>query len=175
MQAVADTSALIYPAKNQEFTRILKKLFQTIYIPPSVHQESIIKGKELGKQDALLLEKMVAEGFLILKPLDESGRKIKEKLLKTKGLGNGEIEVISLAKQLNIKKVLIDDQLASKAARALGLKPIPITYTLILATGKGIINLKEGLKILHQTINEGYHLSAEDYIAIKNKMDKTQE
>ena len=174
MQTVADTSALIYTAKNQEFTQILKKIFQNIYIPPSVHQESIIKGKELGKQDALILEKMIEEDFLILKPLNKYGKEIKEKIQKTKGLGNGEIEAISLAKQMNIEKILIDDQLASKTAKALGLKPIPITYILILATRKGIINLKEGLKILHQTINEGYHLSAEDYIAIKNKMEKTQ-
>lgn len=172
LQAVADTSALIYPAKNSEFIRILKKLFNNIYIPPSVHDESIVRGKELGKQDALLLERLVEEGFLVKKPLDDIGGKIKEKLSKTRGLGGGEIEVISLAKQLGIDKILIDDKLASEAARVLELKPIPITYLLILAAGKGIINFTDGLKILHQMIAEGYRLSAEDYIAIKNKMEK---
>lgn len=174
MQAVADTSALIYPA-NLEFIRILKKLFKTIYIPPTVHQESIVRGKELGKQDALLLERLVEEGFLIIKPLNDQGRKIKGELLKTRGLGSGETEVISLAKQLDIDKVLIDDKLASEAARVLGLKPIPIIYILILAAGKGIVKSTEGLKILHQIISEGYRLSAEDYIAVRNKMEKASE
>lgn len=175
MQAVADTSALIYPAKNLKFIQILKKLFKTIYVPPSAHRESIVRGKELGKQDAFLLERLVDEGFLIIRPLDASGRKLKERLLKTKGLGSGEIDAISLAKQLGIDKVLIDDKFASEAARVLGLKPIPITYVLILATGNGMINPAEGLEILHQIINEGYHLSAEDYIAIKTKMELARE
>ncbi len=171
MQVVADTSALIYPAKNPGFIRLLKKLFKTIYLPPSVHQVSIVRGRELGKQDALLLERLVEEGFLVIKPLNDAGKKIKKKL-KSTGLGKGEIEAISLAKQLGIDKVLIDDRLASEAARILELKPIPITYLLILATGNSVINLQEGLKILHQIISDGYRLSAHDYIAIKTKMEK---
>ncbi len=170
MQAVADTSALIYPAKNLEFIRVLKKLFSGIYIPPAVHKESIVRGKELGKQDALLLEGLVEEGFLIIKPLDDLGRKTKERLSKT-GLGDGEIEAISLAKQLGLDRILIDDKLASEAARILELKPLPTTYILILAVGKGMINFTEGLKILDHVISEGYRLSAEDYIAIKNKIE----
>ncbi len=172
LQIVADTSALIYPAKNPEFIRILKKIFKTIYIPPAVHQESIERGKELGKQDALLLEKLVEEGFLIIKPLDAAGVKIKEKLSRNRALGRGEIEVISLAKQMSFDRVLIDDKLASEAARALELKAVPITYVLILSIGREIISYTEGLKILHQIISEGYRLSAEDYIAIKNKMER---
>lgn len=175
MQIVADTSALIYPAKNLEFIRILKKIFKIIYIPPAVHQESIVRGKELGKQDALLLEKLVEEGFLIIRTLDGAGVKIKDKLSKNKALGSGEIEVISLAKQMGFDKVLIDDKLASEAARVLELKAVPITYVLILAIGKEIISYPEGLKILHQIISEGYRISAEDYIAIKNKMERASE
>ena len=87
-------------------------------------------------------------------------------------MGSGETEVISLAKQLGTEKVLIDDRLASEAARVLGLKPIPITYVLILAAGKGMINLEVGLEMLHQIISEGYHLNAEDYITVKTKMEK---
>lgn len=82
---MADTSALIYPAKSAEFVQILKKLFKAIYFPPSVHHENIVRGRELGKQDALLLERLVEEGFLVVKPLDDSGRKIKERLIKISG------------------------------------------------------------------------------------------
>lgn len=171
---IADTSALIYPAKNLEFIRIFKKLFKTIYLPPSVYQESIVRGKEMGKRDAFLLERLVEEGFLLIKSLDDVGEKIKG-TLKSMGLGSGEIEVISLAKQLDIDSVLIDDRLASDAAKILELRPIPITYVLILATGKGIIDFKEGLKILHQMIGDGYRLGAEDYIAIKTKMEMVSE
>ena len=174
MDVIADTSALIYPAKNPSFTRILKQLFKAIYIPPSVHEEAITHGKELGKQDAVKLEKLSEEGFLILKPLENTAENIKKDLQKTGNLGNGEIEAISLAKQLRIERILIDDKLASEAARIHGLKPIPTTYILIMAIGKGIINLKIGLEILNQMISDGYHLSAEDYVAVKTTMEKVR-
>lgn len=172
MLAVADTSALIHPAKNSEFIGILKKIFDKIYLPPSVYNESIVRGKERGKRDALLLEGLMEEGFLIQKPLNDVGRRIKEKLSKMRGLGDGEIEAISLARQLDMDNILIDDKLASEAARVLGLKPIPITYVLILAVGRGIIKLTEGLEMLDQMIGAGYRLSAEDYMAIRNKMEE---
>lgn len=52
------------------------------------------------------------------------------------------------------------------------MKPVPITYVLIMAVGKKEISFAQGLKILDGIIREGYRLSAEDYIAIKAEMEK---
>ncbi|MFQ6052552.1 MAG: hypothetical protein ACE5K4_12805 [Candidatus Hydrothermarchaeota archaeon] len=64
----------------------------------------------------------------------------------------------------------MDDQLASKAARVYELKPIPITYLLILSVRKKIIDAEEGLNILDGMIERGYRLSAEDYVSIKKRL-----
>ncbi len=172
MRVVADASALIHSAKDPRFVKILKTLIEKIYIPPAVYQESVARGKEAGKKDVLVLENLLEGGFLILKDLDETGKKIKRGLVKDKDLGEGEMEVVSLARQLGIKRVLMDDQLASEAARILELEPMPITYILILGVGKKVLALREGLELLNRLTEKGYRLSAEDYLAIREKMER---
>ena len=118
MKAVADSSALIHPAKVPDFWSLLKKTFDEIRIPGAVHEE-ILKGKNFGSSDVPVIEKSIEQGWI--------------KVVKTKAkgdlpnnLGAGEREAITLAFKWRNKFdwLLIDDEIAAKTARYLGL-PVP--------------------------------------------------
>jgi len=84
-------------------------------------------------------------------------------------LGNGEREAITLAlKERNkIDWLLMDDEVAGKTARILGLQVRAISFLPIYWAGKRMTEPQKSLQMLDDLVRSGYRLRTSDYVAIK--------
>lgn len=126
MIVISDSSALI-SLLSVEKLDILGKLFETVMIPEAVYNEVFnkkVSNLDLKKTKFLQIEKVTDRKMV--------------KLLKMQ-LGYGESEVIALALEKGIDRVIIDDKQARKVADKLGLKVIGTLGILILAQEKQVI------------------------------------
>jgi len=111
-------------------TELLKQLYEEIYMPIGVKEEILIGGEEkvgvteLGKSSWLKVEEVSD----IEKP----------KLLYE--LDRGEAEVIILAKEKEIREVLIDEKVARMQAKILGLEVVGTLGLLLRAKKKGVLS-----------------------------------
>jgi len=123
---ISDSSPLI-SLLSVEKLDILGKLFETVMIPEAVYNEVFnkkVSNLDLKKTKFLQIEKVTDRKMV--------------KLLKMQ-LGYGESEVIALALEKGIDRVIIDDKQARKVADKLGLKVIGTLGILILAKEKQVI------------------------------------
>jgi predicted nucleic acid-binding protein len=162
LKAVADASSLIHPAKIPRFWRLMKQTFDEILIPEAVYQE-ILQGKEIGSPDVPVVEEEVTKGWIKV-------RKVKARLRLPENLGRGEKEATSLMRESDTDWLLIDDRVASTAARLIGVKTRSTAYLLIYWTRKGVIAPDEALELLDSLVGVGYHLSLRDYLSIKKRI-----
>ena len=113
---VSDSSSLILLAKA-DMLRETGKIFRII-IPQKVFEETVVKGKELKKEDAFRIETCVGKGIEI-HGIKESP-KVKE-LAEQLGIGKGEEEAFHLYFNKNADLLLTDDRQAIKLANLLGI------------------------------------------------------
>ena len=66
-------------------------------------------------------------------------------------LGDGEADALSLAKELGIPDVLIDERRGRKIAQREGLNPLPTLAIIELAAARGLLELRLTLEKLQQT------------------------
>ncbi len=141
---IFDSSALIQLYKA-EAIHCLPKLFDTIYIPEAVKNEC---------KDNALVEALAKPPFEIKKVAN----------LLPIGLGAGEREAISLAKELSISSIFINDKKGINKARSLNLSPLRGYRILILAKEKGLISsVKEAM---NKIIKAGDRIEDEHYVTI---------
>ena len=152
---VSNATPLIYLARVNKIS-LLKRLFGIVYVPKEVEVEVVEKGKELGKKDAYIVEKAIKEGWIkVLR-----ARKVEVPI----ELHPGEIAVLSLAKNIGLREVLVDEVPARVAARLLGLIPRGTIFILLRALKAGEINLNDFLEILNELIGQGFRLREEVYL-----------
>jgi len=157
--AVSNSTPLIYLAKIGKLD-LLKVLFGEILVPKEVWTEVVEKGKSLGRKDAYAVENAIRQGWIKVLAADRFEMPIE--------LDKGEEEALSLAKQLNLETVLIDEVSARSAARLLGLTPRGTLFVLLLALKERKIMLDEFLQALDELMEEGFRLKEEVYVqAIK--------
>jgi len=153
--AASNATPLIYLAKIGKLD-LLKELFGEILIPKEVWNEVVEKGKRLGRKDAYAVEKAIVEGWIKVVAADPFEMPIE--------LDKGEEEALSLAKQLKLETVLVDEVSARSAARLLGLTPRGTIFVLLMALKERKIELDEFLQALDQLIDEGFRLKEEVYV-----------
>ena len=152
---VSDATPLIYLAKAGRIG-LLRTVFGRVIIPEEVKVEVVDRGKQLGEADAYIIEKAINDGWikvLSAEPLETPIR-----------LEPGEVAVLSLAKKLGLKEVLVDEVSGRVAARLLDLTPRGTIFVLLRALEKKEMNLDEFLRVLNQMIDEGFRLREEVYI-----------
>jgi uncharacterized protein len=153
---VSNSTPLIYLSKIGKLD-LLKELFGEILIPKEVWTEVVVeKGKTLGRKDAYAVEHAIAQGWIKVLAADPFEMPIE--------LDKGEEEALSLAKQLNLETVLIDEVSARSAARLLGLTPRGTIFVLLMALKERKIVLDEFLQVLVQLIDEGFRLKEDVYV-----------
>jgi len=152
---VSNATPLIYLAKAGRLN-LLKRVFEKVFIPEEVKIEVVDRGKKLGKKDAYLIERAINEGWIKV-----SKSKIVEIPLE---LERGEVAALSLAKDLGIKEVLVDETSARTAARLLGLTPRGTIFPLLKALESKEIDLNEFLGLLNTLVKEGSRLKEEVYL-----------
>lgn len=113
---ISDSSSLILLAKAEILNKFLEG--KKIYITEIVELEAIEKGKEKGKADAYLLEKLKSDGKIkVKKPSKEKLNKISEWF----NLYKGEKEAVSLALELELP-LICDDKKAFNACEVMNIK-----------------------------------------------------
>jgi predicted nucleic acid-binding protein len=152
---VSNATPLIYLTKAGRID-LLEKVFGKVFIPEEVKAEVVDKGKLLGEKDAYVVEKAISEGWLEVLATED----IEVPL----SLDKGERAVLSLAKKLRLKVVLLDEVAARSAARLLDLTPRGTVFVLLKGIEKKEIDLDEFLEVLDQLIRQGFRLKEEVYL-----------
>jgi len=136
---VSDTTPLNYLVLV-EAIGVLPKLFDQVYIPPSVIQElTRTKAPPVVHAWAANPPDWVQ---IVAPPV---------RLASTGSLGDGEADAISLAKALQIVDILIDERRGTKIARREGLMPVPTLAILESAAEIGLLDFRLTLDRLLQT------------------------
>jgi predicted nucleic acid-binding protein len=154
---VSDATPLIYLAKAGKIG-LLRTVFGRVIIPEEVKVEVVDRGKQLGEADSYIVERAINDDDGWLKVLSV------EVLETPIRLEPGEAAVLSLAKKLGLREVLVDEVSARAAARLLDLTPRGTIFVLLRALEKKEMNLDEFLRVLNQMIGEGFRLREEVYI-----------
>lgn len=152
---VSNASPLIYLVKAGKLS-LLCELFGKVHIPKEVKEEPVDRGKDLGETDALIIEKGIEDGWIEVH--DAKPKNIPA------DIEEGEIAALSLAGELDARKVLVDEVSARKAARMMNIEPRGTVYVLLSALKKEKINLDEFLKTLNDLVEKGFRLKEEVYI-----------
>lgn len=143
---VSDAGPLIGLARIGKL-KILKKLFEKVYIPEAVYKELAI---ESGKEGAKILKKEVNSDWII----HEKGIIVPQKIQNILDLGESEAIVLAQKKKALL---LIDEKKGRKVAAAEGVSFTGTGALLIRAKQKGYItSVKEAL---NELINEDYRFS----------------
>ena len=157
-----DSSCIIGLSPIEKF-QLLKDLFSEIYIPNAVYQEVVVYGKDrIGAKET---EEAIQKGWL--KRIDVKDKLAVQALLPT--LGRGESEVIILGRERELDFVLIDEVLARKIAKLMGLKIVGAIGIIDLAIGRGFQLNKKAL--VDELINLGFRISKKLYNKIFSKFN----
>ena len=152
---VSNSTPLIYLSKIGEI-RLLKSIFEKVYIPKAVFEEVVVRGGELNKIGVIPLEKMIKEGFIEVKEVQEQ-----TKIIPT--LHRGEMDAISLARNMEIGVLLIDDKEGYTAAGLFRLQPLRTTALLLMLYRDGAATYEAFCDSLLRLSEEGYFMKAEVY------------
>ena len=139
MIVVSDTTPLNYLVLIHSID-VLVKLFQEVYVPPSVVAELIRpKAPEIVRAWA----QSPPDWLKIQSP--------SVRLASTFVLDDGEADALSLAKELHITDILIDERRGRNIAQQEGLIPIPTLAVLERAAAQNLLDLRTALARLQQT------------------------
>ncbi len=99
--------------------------FKEVLIPEAVLKE-ILKGRQMGSLDVPLIESVIEEGWIKVRKLKDKPKSLLDYL------GEGEKEAITLMKsEKEADWLLMDDEIASRAARLMNINVRPAVYLLI--------------------------------------------
>ncbi len=153
---ISDATPLIYLAKIEKIS-LLKSLYNTIIISSEIKNEIVDEGKRLKEQDAFLIEKEIKDGFIEV-------IKVSNYIKPVFKIDKGELSILSLAKELSIKDVLIDEKLARIAAKVEGLTPRGTLFIILKNLKLKLINFDDFLRILNSLLEAGFRLKEEVYL-----------
>jgi len=163
-EIVSDATPLIYLAKIKKLD-LLKSLYNKIIISHQVKIEIVDEGKKIKEPDAFLIGKEIDEGFIKVK-------KVKRLIKTTLKLELGELSTLSLAKELKINEVLIDETLGRTAAKLAGLVPKGTLYVLLKNLKSKKITFNDFLSILNELIESGFRLKEDIYLKVIEEAKK---
>jgi len=150
IEVVTNAGPLIYLAVTGQ-QNLLSRFYSRIVLPQAVYQEVVVQGA--GQPGADETRAAVASNRYEI--ITVSNRIAVEALLGELHLG--EAEVIVTARELGIKRVLLDDKAARRKAKAMGLDVIGTVGVLLLARQTGVsVNIKRDLDLL---VQNGFRLS----------------
>ncbi|MFQ6136945.1 MAG: DUF3368 domain-containing protein [Candidatus Hydrothermarchaeales archaeon] len=151
---VSNATPLIYLAKIRRLD--LLKIFKEVFIPEEVKYEVVERGKKFKEKDAYIVGKAIKDGWL--KVINANPVEIPIKL------ESGEMAAISLAKNLGVPQVLIDEVSGRTAAELVGLVPRGTLFVLLRALEDKKISLDEFLRLLDELVKHGFRLKEEVYL-----------
>ena len=161
MNFVLDSSCLIYLGKIKILEK-LKMIEGNKYVPQEVYNEVIQKGLEREEPEVNYIRSLIEKKELIVKN--------PEKKLENPGkLSGADIDVISLAKEINAIPIIDDDE-ARVVAEFYDLDYHGSIYMIIILVNKKIITKKEALAYIDEMTSLGFYLSNKIYKEIIEKL-----
>ena len=161
--AVMDSSALIFAFRLPGILRILKGAYSHILIPSAVHDEVVVEGQRLGKEEVDAIQNEVGR-FVRVERADEE-----LPVEPDPRLGKGELEVISLALRVGMTAI-IDDKRARIFGARLSVQVIPLASLLVTARGDGSLEPEEAAELLDDLVAAGYRLRSDTYIEVRRRL-----
>jgi len=157
MEAVSDTSPLIFVARVPGLLPLLERLFDTVWVPKAVEREAVTaallapqagvrrSGREVQRllQDAIF-RVAVDQTLLGGLPL---------------GLGAGERAALALARAKRVDWVMLDDRAATRVALKLGRRPLPVSALPLIGVRRGWIEATEAQGLLDALVANQYRLA----------------
>ena len=157
---VFDATPLIHLAK----IKILDKISAQMYIPSLVYNETVNKGKEIGKEDALYIEKLIdTKKFIVMKSKKEL--KISEGIL----LSTADQEAIQLTKELN-GLLVMDETVGRKVAELNGVQTTGSIGILFYLLKKKKLTKQLVRDTINQMIDNGWYCSTQFYARIVGQL-----
>lgn len=150
MTIIADATALILLAKASVLETFLDR---NDVVTSEVVYEEVAKGKEKGRADSMLVERLVKEHKLSLKNPVKS---VKDKISKFFNIHKGELDVVSLAYKTN-HTVLTDDKKCFNAAKALRIGFITSLDVVIALFKREAITKEKALECLNNLDEYGWY------------------
>ncbi len=123
-------------------------------IPTSIYNESVVRGKDKGREDAYLIETLIKGGKIKVR---ESKKSTCNEIGSLFNLHGGERDVLALAKDMNIKCIICDDKKAINASKVLGLKFITALNIVVAMCIKGETSKEEAEKQIDMLDEFGWY------------------
>ncbi|MDP3186204.1 MAG: DUF3368 domain-containing protein [Anaerolineales bacterium] len=154
---VSNTGPLIALASIGQFD-LLRSLFGRILIPPAVRAEV---------QDETSVAALTAANWIVVQAAQDM---LAVQLLRDE-LDAGESEAIILARELDADLVLIDERVATRKARGVGLQTIGTLGVLLMAKDKGLVAVLKPL--LDNLRHAGFRMSDDLYDKVLDSAGET--
>jgi len=151
MIVVSNSGPLIHLAKLSILS-VLKDLYSVIFIPPLVYNETVMKGKQRGYDDARIIEEAIGDWIIIVSHTPDP--KFRLQAIQY-GLDEGEIQAISMAWKYGAL-LLIDDKKGREFSRKFGIMILGTVGIIISAAERGIISKELAIKKLKLLPNVMY-------------------
>lgn len=152
MPKVSNATSLIGLARANKFN-LLKEICKEIIIPEAVYHEVVTRSK--GRAG----EKEVKKAFWV--KVKKVKGQLKIEAFRKQGLGLGESEALTLAKEVGANLLITDDRRAGEVAESLGLKVVKSVEILLLAKKKGLIpNVKD---VMDEMLRQNFWIDEETY------------
>ena len=158
-RVVPNTGPLIALAGIGQFA-LLRRLFGNILIPPAVRAEVL---------DEATLAAVIAADWISVHVAQDA---IAVQLLKEE-LDAGESEAIILARELDANLLLVDERVAKRKARTLGLPTLGTLGVLLLAKDQGLLVALSPL--LEDLRRAGFRMSHDLYRRVLDSAGETQD
>ncbi len=163
MKVVVNATPLIALSLINQL-ELLNQLFDEVIIPDAVYQEVVISGA--SKPGAIELKNA---SWIQVQSVTPSST-IEPLLL---GLDRGELQVILLAISIKPDWVIIDEKLARRVAKVIGLSVKGTVGILLAGFHAGYLSQQETLDSLQQLVNNGIRLSSQIINWVKTELDNS--
>ena len=166
MKLVFDATPLIYLGKKRLLEKI-RNIQSTNIIPTTVYKEVVEKGKEIGEDDAIYIEKLVRENIFVIKDVEN----VRTELIEHIGLHKADKEVLTLAKEMKAI-ALIDEEIGRNVAEIEGIKARGTIFLIFLLLKEKQINKKQARENIDKMLEHGWRCSTELYAFILEELKK---
>ncbi|MBI2580428.1 hypothetical protein HYV85_01330 [Candidatus Woesearchaeota archaeon] len=150
MTFVSDATSLILLAKVGLLEMFVVR--NNVVMPPKVYDE-VAKGKDKGRLDAFLVERLAAEKTLSISLADKETKAKIEKLFNIRG---GELEVLAVS-LAGSKTVLTDDKKCLAAAKALKLNFITSLDVVVALYRRGVVSKERAIEAIESLEEYGWY------------------
>lgn len=154
---VTDATVLIYLGKLDDLG-YLDQLFTETYVPETVYEEVVTRGREERYADALPVETATGR-FLDVRTLPDETEDRADEIQKSSGLERGECTAIALAEKEDAR-CLTDDHAARKTAESLNVEVGGTIYVLLEALDRGLLSFEGYVNELDDLTDNGFRMSA---------------